>query len=73
MSAMADNRPCMEGRANRFWAWCGIAIGALYLLNPGAGLFEFIPDAFPVVGNLDEAAAALLVVQCVQSLRRARK
>ena len=37
------------------------ALAALYLLNPGAGLIELIPDAFPLVGNLDEAAAMLLL------------
>ena len=29
----------------------------IYLVNPTAGIFEFIPDNFPVIGNLDEAAA----------------
>jgi|GEM_PF-1632094 len=39
-----------------FWiATAGIC--GLYLVNPGAGVLEFIPDNFPVIGNLDEAAA----------------
>lgn len=38
------------------------AIGAFYLINPTAGLFELIPDNIPVIGNLDEAAAAILVL-----------
>lgn len=39
-----------------FWlATAGIC--GLYLVNPGAGVLEFIPDNFPIVGNLDEAAA----------------
>ena len=29
----------------------------VYLLNPTAGIFELIPDNFPVIGNLDEALA----------------
>lgn len=29
----------------------------LYLLNPTAGVLEFIPDNLPLIGNLDEAAA----------------
>lgn len=43
-----------------------IAVGAiglvsfLYLLNPTFGLFEFIPDAVPFIGNLDEATASFL-------------
>lgn len=32
----------------------------LYLLNPTFGLFEFIPDAVPFIGNLDEATASFL-------------
>ena len=31
--------------------------GLLYLLNPGAGIFELLPDNLPLIGNLDEAAA----------------
>jgi len=36
----------------------------LYLLNPGAGVFELIPDNIPVIGNLDEAAAVYLILSC---------
>ena len=39
----------------------GILAG-LYLLNPGFGLFELIPDNVPFVGNLDEATAAFLLL-----------
>lgn len=42
-------------------AGIGIVSG-LYLLNPGFGLFEFIPDAVPFIGNLDEATASFLVL-----------
>lgn len=43
------------------------AVGILclvYLINPTAGFFEFIPDNAPFIGNIDEAAvtAALLAV-----------
>jgi uncharacterized membrane protein YkvA (DUF1232 family) len=63
----------MESRSSRIWPWCGIVIGTLYVLNPGAGLFELIPDVVPVVGNLDEVGATVLVVQSFLALRRARK
>ncbi len=37
-------------------------VSLLYLLNPSAGLFEVIPDNFPIIGNLDEAAACVLLI-----------
>ena len=37
-------------------------LSGLYLLNPGFGLLEIIPDAIPFVGNLDEGAAAFLLL-----------
>jgi len=36
-------------------------IGVGYILNPGLGIFELIPDSFPIVGNLDEGAAAMAI------------
>lgn len=44
-----------------FYLISGI-IGVIYLLNPGAGIIELIPDVWPVIGNLDEYAAAALVI-----------
>lgn len=41
------------------------ALGAVYLLNPTAGIVELIPDNFPVIGNLDEAAAMMLVISAL--------
>lgn len=38
---------------------------ALYLFNPTAGIFELIPDNFPVIGNLDEAAAAAFLISAL--------
>jgi uncharacterized membrane protein YkvA (DUF1232 family) len=41
-------------------------IGVIYLLNPGSGIFELIPDNLPFIGNLDDAAALALLVMCLQ-------
>lgn len=38
---------------------------AFYIFNPGAGVLELIPDNIPVIGNLDEAAAAGLLISCL--------
>ncbi len=38
------------------------AISVGYLLNPGMGWIELIPDNFPIVGNLDEAVATTLLL-----------
>lgn len=41
-------------------------LGFVYLINPGAGVFELIPDNLPIIGNLDEAAAAALVLAALR-------
>ena len=48
-------------------------VGFLYLLNPTAGIIELIPDNLPLVGNLDEAAAALFVWQGLNQYLQSRK
>ena len=37
-------------------------LGMIYLINPTAGVIELIPDNIPFIGNLDEAAAAMLFI-----------
>ncbi len=41
-------------------------IALLYLINPGMGVFELIPDNMPLIGNLDEAGAAVLLVAALK-------
>ena len=45
---------------NFFVIFIGL-ISLFYLINPTGGFFEIIPDNFPVIGNLDEAAACALL------------
>ena len=40
-------------------------ISLIYIFNPTAGFIELIPDNFPIVGNLDEAAATILLLSCL--------
>ena len=37
-----------------------------YLLNPTWGVIEMIPDNLPIVGNLDEATAAAILLACMR-------
>jgi uncharacterized membrane protein YkvA (DUF1232 family) len=46
--------------------FCLGLLSALYILNPGAGFFELIPDNIPLIGNLDEAAAVALLLMCLK-------
>jgi hypothetical protein len=41
-------------------------LATLYILNPTAGVFEILPDNLPIVGNLDEAAAVVLLLMCLK-------
>ncbi|RMG18814.1 MAG: DUF1232 domain-containing protein [Deltaproteobacteria bacterium] len=47
----------------------GAAGAGAYLLNPGAGLFEILPDTLPIVGHVDEAAMLALLLGCIRRLR----
>ena len=40
----------------------------VYMWNPTAGFFEFIPDSIPVIGNVDEGLIMLLFLACLKYL-----
>ena len=42
----------------------GIAL--IYLMNPTLGVLELIPDNFPLIGNLDEAGATLILLNTLR-------
>jgi len=49
--------------------YAGLGVIALiYLINPTAGVIEFIPDNIPIVGNLDEFAASALLIKAIKVL-----
>jgi hypothetical protein len=44
-----------------FVALAGL-LSALYLANPTLGVFELLPDNIPLVGNVDEATASMVLL-----------
>lgn len=40
-------------------------LSLMYLLNPGLGIFEIIPDNFPLIGNLDESVATFFLLSAL--------
>jgi hypothetical protein len=40
-------------------------LSAAYLANIGAGVVELVPDNIPLLGNIDEAGATLLLLNCL--------
>jgi len=61
------------GRGSALLSWAGLLLGGLYLLNPFAGIFEFLPDNLPLVGNLDEGGAMALILFCARNLTERRR
>lgn len=55
-----------KDRMKSLIAILGGLLGLLYILNPTAGIIELIPDNIPFIGNLDEAAAVLLILGCLR-------
>jgi hypothetical protein len=41
-------------------------LSLFYLINPGMGIFELLPDNLPIIGNLDEAGAAVLLIAALK-------
>ena len=59
----------MDSRYRGSFLWVFLLlISIVYILNPGMGLFEFIPDTLPVIGNLDEAGTVLLILKSLVEL-----
>lgn len=49
-------------------AVAGVLFALLYLLNPGFGWIEILPDNLPIVGNLDEVGITGLLLYCLRVL-----
>jgi uncharacterized membrane protein YkvA (DUF1232 family) len=48
-------------------------LGVLYLLNPTFGVLEFIPDNLPIIGNMDEGVATMLILAGIVELIEGKK
>lgn len=48
-------------------------VGIIYILNPTSGFIELIPDNIPLVGNLDEGVAVMLILAGVVEAIEGRK
>ena len=63
--------------SKRGWAvwmvYLSALIGLIYVLNPTAGFIEFLPDNLPLIGNLDEGVAYLMVWYGVVEFFEGRK
>ena len=46
----------------------GAILSIAYLMNPSAGFIEGIPDNIPLIGNLDEATATIVLLYCLSNL-----
>jgi hypothetical protein len=51
-----------------FWVLTLVA-SATYMLNPGMGIFELIPDNLPFIGNFDEMWAVLILLRSLVELK----
>lgn len=50
----------------KVWHMFLLILSAVYLINPTAGVFELIPDNIPVIGNLDEVGAVVLLLSSLK-------
>ncbi|MEA3327617.1 MAG: DUF1232 domain-containing protein [Chloroflexota bacterium] len=48
-------------------------IGIIYILNPTSGFLELIPDNLPLIGNIDEGAAVMLILAGIVEALEGRK
>ncbi len=54
-------RPLSESGFPTWSVYVLAVLGLIYILNPTMGLIEFLPDNLPIIGNLDEGVAFMLL------------
>ena len=72
----AISEPLSQRGVPRWLVYTLSILGGVYILNPTLGIFELIPDILPIVGNIDESLAVMLVlagiVEAVEGKKAAR-
>jgi len=54
-------RPLSESGFPTWSVYVLAVLGLIYILNPTMGFVEFLPDNLPIIGNLDEGVAFMLL------------
>ena len=67
MNNVVRIEPAPVTRAGRLKALIVALLCVVYLLNLTGGWLE-IPDCLPIVGNLDEVAATVILLRCLGRL-----
>jgi hypothetical protein len=68
-SGQAEAAPPVQSRwRGQALAVVGVVLSLLYLSNIGAGIFEFIPDNLPGIGNIDEVVFTMILIYCLRRL-----
>jgi len=71
---ISDNFAPLSSKGWPKWAVYLLSLfGFVYLLNPTAGVIELLPDNLPLIGNIDEGAAALALWYGFLEIKKARK
>jgi hypothetical protein len=64
----ANPAPARSTLTGKLVAVAGVVVSCLYLSNIGVGVFEFIPDVLPGVGNLDEVFFSGVLIASLHKL-----
>lgn len=66
---MSDHTFREKPRKENRLLWVGLVVFcSAYLVNPTLGFIEMLPDNLPLIGNLDEAGATVLLLVALSKL-----
>ena len=67
------SKPLSQQGVPRWLVYTLGVLGGVYILNPTLGIFELIPDVLPIVGNIDESLAVMLILAGIVEAVEGRK